>query len=214
MLTVNVKVCDNILERFDTNAEDLAVGDYVIVETDTGSEWGVAVSAPAEKKQNSKDNAMVLRKADEKDIRQINILLKSAVYAKAKATELIEKLKLEMHIISAYYNFDAGKVTIYFSAEQRVDFRELVRTLASALRTRIELHQIGPRDEVKIKGALASCGCECCCKRFAHEYPDVTVKMAKNQNIALNPDKINGMCGRLKCCLCYEENTYAESEAK
>jgi cell fate regulator YaaT (PSP1 superfamily) len=118
-----------------------------------------------------------------------------------------------MHIISAHYNFDASKVTIYFSADQRVDFRELVRALSSALHTRTELRQIGARDEVKIKGALATCGCECCCKKFAHEYPDVSIKMAKNQNIALNPDKINGMCGRLKCCLAYEDDNYRNGNA-
>jgi cell fate regulator YaaT (PSP1 superfamily) len=193
-----------IPEKFDTNEENLAVGDNVIVESDTGAEWGVVVSSPVAKKSNAHDNAVILRRADEKDEKQIALLKKSAVFATAKATELAEKLKLDLKIISAHYRFDASHVIIYFSADKRVDFRDLVRNLAGALRTRIELRQIGVRDEVKLFGALGCCGCECCCKRFAHDYPDVNIKMAKEQGLALNPDKLNGMCGRLKCCLSYE----------
>ena len=206
MQTVNIKVCDGTgAMKFDTDIEKLAVGDYVIVEFETGAEWGSVASEPVTKKQNSRDNAMVLRKADEKDERQIALLQKSASYAKQKAAELSEKLKLDMKIISAHYSFDASKVVIFFSADQRVDFREFVRTLAGTLRTRIDLRQIGMRDEVKMTGGLGPCGQECCCKRFCHTYPDVSIKMAKDQNIALNPDKINGVCGRLKCCLSYED---------
>jgi cell fate regulator YaaT (PSP1 superfamily) len=212
MQTLTIKICDNTPAKFDTELEDLAVGSYVIVETDAGSEWGVVISSPAPKAANARSNAMVLRRADVKDERQIALLLKSAVYAKAKCTELVEKLKLEMKVISAHYNFDASKVLIYFSADSRVDFRELVRQLGGALRTRVELRQIGVRDEVKIKGGFGTCGCECCCKRFCRDYPDVSVKMAKNQNIALNPDKINGICGRLKCCLSYEDDNYRDGK--
>jgi cell fate regulator YaaT (PSP1 superfamily) len=214
MQTLTIKVCDNQAAKFDADDENLTVGDYVIVESDTGSEWGVVASAPTEKRATAKENAQVLRKADAKDEKQIALLLKSAVYAKAKCGELVEKLKLDMKVISAYYNFDASKVTIYFSAEQRVDFRELVRQLSGTLRTRTELRQIGARDEVKIKGAVGTCGCVCCCKKFWNEYPEVSIKMAKNQGIALNPDKINGMCGRLKCCLSYEDDNYTDGKIK
>jgi len=207
MQTINVKICGmDQMSKFDTNIEKLKSGDYVIVEFETGAEWAVVASEPINKKPGSKANAMVLRKADDKDERQIALLQKSAMYAKQKATELAEKLKLDMKIISAHYSFDASKVTIFFSADGRVDFREFVRMLAGTLRTRIDLHQIGSRDEVKITGGLGPCGQECCCKRFANDYPEVSIKMAKNQNIALNPDKINGVCGRLKCCLSYEDD--------
>lgn len=212
MQTLTVKICDNIPFQFDTELDDLKVGTYVIVETDAGSEWGVVASSPIPKRANAKDNAMVLRSADAKDEKQIALLLKSAVYAKTKCTELIEKLKLDMKVTSAHYNFDASKVMIYFSADQRVDFRELVRQLGGTLRTRVELRQIGARDEVKVKGGFGTCGCECCCKRYCREYPEVSVKMAKNQNIALNPDKINGICGRLKCCLSYEDHNYRDGK--
>jgi cell fate regulator YaaT (PSP1 superfamily) len=207
MQTINVRICDNSqTTKFDTETDGLSVGDFVIVETETGAEWGIAASSPTEKRQNAKANNMVLRKADKKDEQQIALLLKSAVFAKQKAIECAEKFKLPMKIISAHYSLSAGHVTVYFSAEQRVDFRELVRTLAGTLRARIELRQIGVRDEVKIKGALGTCGCECCCRRFCRNYPEVNIKMAKQQNLSLNPDKINGMCGRLKCCLSYEDN--------
>jgi cell fate regulator YaaT (PSP1 superfamily) len=194
--------------KYDTNLTDLAAGDYVIIETNIGSEWAIVASPPVSKKNNAKDNAMVLRRADDKDMKQINLLIKSAPYAKQKAAETAERYKLDMKIISAHYTFSADKIIIYFSADSRIDFRELVKNLAGILRARIELRQIGSRDEVKIKGAIGCCGCECCCKRFLNEFPDSTIKMAKTQNIALNPDKINGMCGRIKCCLSYENDEY------
>lgn len=209
MKTYNVRVCDyNQTTKFDADIEDLQPGDYVIVEAETGAEWGVIATAGVIKKRNGKENAHILRKATGKDKSQIELLIKSAHYAVQKATELVAKLKLDMKIMSAHYTFDAAKVVIYFAAEQRVDFRELVRTLAGALRTRIELRQIGARDEVKAMGGMGPCGQECCCHRFCHNYPDVSIKMAKKQNIALNPDKINGVCGRLKCCLSYEQDKW------
>lgn len=209
MFTYNVRVCnDTQTTKFDSELTDIAVGDYVIVEAETGAEWGVVAAAGVAKKPHAPENAHILRTANAKDQSQIKLLLSSAVHAQNKATELAEKLKLDMRIISAHYSFDAAKVVIYFTADQRVDFRELVRNLAGALRTRIELRQIGTRDEVKAMGAMGPCGQECCCKRFCHSYPDVSIKMAKQQNIALNPDKINGICGRLKCCLSYESEKW------
>ncbi len=206
MQTVNVKISEQSQPtKFDTELIELKVGDYVIVETEYGADWGVIASEPVEKKKNAPSNAMVLRKADDKDNSKIKILKNSADYAIKKTTELIEKFKLQMNIISAHYSLDASKVIIFFSAEARVDFRELVKTLAGALHARIELRQIGSRDEVKMTGGLGPCGQECCCKRFCHNYPEVSIKMAKNQRISLTPEKINGVCGKLKCCLSYEE---------
>ncbi len=205
MFTYNIRVCnDTQTTKFDSELSDLTVGTHVIVEAETGAEWGVVASTGVTKKPHASENAHILRVANTKDQSQIKLLINSALHAQNKAIEMAAKLKLAMNIMSAHYTFDASKVVIYFTAEQRVDFRELVRNLASALHTRIELKQIGNRDEVKAMGALGPCGQECCCKRFWHSYPDVTIKMAKQQNIALNPDKINGVCGRLKCCLSYE----------
>lgn len=209
MFTYNIRVCnDTQTTKFDSELSDLTVGTHVIVEAETGAEWGVVASTGVTKKPHASENAHILRVANTKDQSQIKLLINSALHAQNKAIEMAAKLKLAMNIMSAHYTFDASKVVIYFTAEQRVDFRELVRNLASALHTRIELKQIGNRDEVKAMGALGPCGQECCCKRFWHSYPDVTIKMAKQQNIALNPDKINGVCGRLKCCLSYESEKW------
>ena len=191
--------------KFDTDIEDLKTNEYVIVETPSGAEWGQVADDGLSKHKHEPNHAQIFRRATTKDQSQINLLLKSAQFAKDKATTLAGELKLDMKILSAHYTFDASKVVIDFSADQRVDFRELVRKLASILHTRIELRQIGARDEVKALGALGPCGQECCCKRFCHNYPDVSIKMAKEQNLSLTPEKINGVCGRLKCCLSYEQ---------
>lgn len=205
MKTYHVRVFNQAqTTKFDSDIEDLKPNEYVIIETPTGAEWGVVANEGTIKKNHEPNHAQIFRRATTKDQSQINLLLKSAQFAKDKATDMASQLKLDMRVMSAHYTFDASKVVINFSAEQRVDFRELVRNLASALRTRIELHQVGARDEVKAMGALGVCGQECCCKRFCHSYPDVSIKMAKQQNLSLTPEKINGICGRLKCCLSYE----------
>ena len=205
MKTYHVRVFNQTqTTKFDSDILDLKPNEYVIVETDTGSEWGVVADEGVDKKNHEPAHAQILRRATTKDQSQINLLLKSAEFAKEKAATMAEQLKLDMRIMSAHYTFDASKVVINFSAEQRVDFREMVRNLASALRTRIELHQVGARDEVKAIGALGPCGQECCCKRFCHNYPDVSIKMAKEKNVSMTPDKLNGVCGRLKCSLSYE----------
>ena len=209
MRTYNVRVFNQAqTTKFDCEIPDLKPNEYVIVETATGSEWGVVANDGVDKKKHEPAHAQIFRRATAKDQNQINLLLKSAEFAKEKATSMAEQLKLDMKIMSAHYTFDASKVVIDFSAEQRVDFRELVRNLASALHTRIELRQIGARDEVKAIGALGPCGQECCCKRFCHSYPDVSIKMAKQQNLSLTPEKINRICGRLKWCLSYEREKW------
>lgn len=209
MRTYHVRVFNETqTTKFDSDITDLKPNEYVIVETPSGAEWGVVANEGVDKKNHEPNHAQIFRRATAKDQSQINLLLKSAQFAQEKAATLAEQLKLDMKIMSAHYTFDASKVVIDFSAEQRVDFRELVRNLASALRTRIELRQIGARDEVKAIGALGPCGQECCCKRFCHNYPDVSIKMAKQQNLSLTPEKINGICGRLKCCLSYEREKW------
>ena len=209
MRTYHVRVFNETqTTKFDSEIPDLKPNEYVIVETATGAEWGVVANDGVDKKKHEPEHAQIFRRATAKDQSQINLLLKSAEFALEKATAMANQLKLDMKIMSAHYTFDASKVVIDFSAEQRVDFREMVRNLASALHTRIELRQIGARDEVKALGALGPCGQECCCKRFCHNYPDVSIKMAKQQNLSLTPEKINGICGRLKCCLSYERDKW------
>ncbi|MCL2228791.1 MAG: stage 0 sporulation protein [Firmicutes bacterium] len=213
MQTVNIRIADlNPSQKFDTDFA-LEPGDQVIVETATGAEWGVVESKPFAAHPNSR-LTQVLRIADDTDRKTINKLITSADYAIRIANEKIEKYKLPMKLLSASYNFDASKVVIQFMADNRVDFRELVKDLAYSLRTRIELRQVGPRDEVKFLGALGPCGMPCCCVRFKNDFDNITIKMAKNQNIALNPNRINGVCGRLLCCLGYENDHYTETQNK
>jgi len=212
MKTVSVNIGGNAPgSKFDTEANNLQIGDKVIVETANGAEWGVVATAPSQSK--GKPNNLILRKADAQDERTIKGLVAAASNALKATEERIAKYKLPMKPLSAHYTMDGSKVLIHFFSENRVDFRELVKDLAYTLRARIELRQVGPRDEVKIVGAMGPCGMQCCCARFARAgerggAEPVNIKMAKNQNISLNPQKINGMCGRLLCCLSYENEHY------
>jgi len=210
MKTVSVNIGGNSPgTKFDTLI-DLNVGDKVIVETANGSEWGVVATTPVPNRKG-KSNNLILRKADAQDERAINDLVTAAEKALEIAAKLIEKHKLDMKLLSAHYTMDGSKVLIHFYSDNRVDFRELVKELAFTLKTRIELRQVGARDEVKIIGSMGPCGMECCCSRFRGGFESVTIKMAKNQNISLNPQKINGMCGRLLCCLAYENDHYTKT---
>jgi cell fate regulator YaaT (PSP1 superfamily) len=207
--TVSIKIGNtNPPQKFDTNI-DVKIGDRVIVETPDGAGWGVVESAPREARGKN-DNNLVLRIADAQDNKTIDKLLTSATHALRITNERVEKYKLNMKPLSAAYAFDGNKVVVQYYADQRVDFRELVKDLATSLRTRIELRQVGPRDEAKIIGCMGVCGMECCCKRYLNNFDNVSIKMAKNQNISLQPSKINGVCGRLLCCLGYENEHYAE----
>jgi len=211
--TVNIRLGDtNPPQKFDTNI-DLKVGERVIVETANGAEWGITDSEPATPRGNRQHN-QVLRVADANDNKTIDKLVTSAVHAMRITGEKIAKYNLDMKLLSAHYTMDSNKIIIQFYSENRVDFRELVKDLAYTLRTRIELRQVGARDEAKIVGAIGQCGMECCCKRYIEEFDNITIKMAKNQNISLNPQKINGMCGRLLCCLGYENQYYADMQEK
>jgi cell fate regulator YaaT (PSP1 superfamily) len=211
--TVNIKIGDNNPpQNFDTDI-DLDIGDKVIVETANGAEWGVVDSKPRTPKGN-KENNKVLRTADTNDLKLIEKLVISAKHALRIAGEKIEKYRLDMKLLSAHYTLDCNKIIVQFFSENRVDFRELVKDLAYTLRTRIELRQVGARDEAKIIDTLGPCGMQCCCSRYLDNFDNITIKMAKNQNISLNPQKITGMCGRLLCCLAYENQHYAEMQEK
>lgn len=187
-------------------------GDHVIVETARGVEYGTVVCAPKEVEEDKVFQPLkaVLRVATERDDEQERANKKKEKEAFHICLEKIRKHNLEMKLIDAEYTFDNNKVLFYFTADGRIDFRELVKDLASVFKTRIELRQIGVRDETKILGGMGSCGRPLCCHTHLSEFIPVSIKMAKEQNLSLNPTKISGVCGRLMCCLKHEEETYEE----
>ena len=187
-------------------------GDQVIVETARGVEFGNVVMGPKEVKDEEITQPLktVIRLATEDDRRVEEKNRKKEKEAFQICLEKIHKHGLEMKLIDAEYTFDNNKVLFYFTADGRIDFRELVKDLAAVFRTRIELRQIGVRDETKIRGGIGICGRELCCPTYLSEFAPVSIKMAKEQNLSLNPTKISGVCGRLMCCLTNEEETYEE----
>ena len=191
-------------------------GDGVIVETARGVEYGKVVIEVSEVDESSIVSPLkpVLRKATKKDEDIVKEHESKVSWIIDVAVKEIEKAGLDMKIVDAEYPFDNSKIIIYFTAPNRIDFRELVKSLATVLKQRIDLRQIGTRDETKILGGIAPCGRVCCCKSFLPDFKKVTIKMAKNQGLSLNPAKISGLCGRLMCCLEYENEPYAEAYKK
>ena len=191
-------------------------GDHVIVETARGIEFGTVVMPPTEMEETKVVQPLkpVLRLATEKDIEQEASNKVKEKEAFQVCLEKIKKHKLEMKLIDAEYTFDNNKVLFYFTADGRIDFRELVKDLAAVFKTRIELRQIGVRDETKIVGGIGICGRPLCCHTYLSEFAPVSIKMAKEQNLSLNPTKISGVCGRLMCCLNNEEDIYEELNRK
>lgn len=185
-------------------------GQQVIVETTRGIEFGNVVIGPKEVEDDQITQPLksVIRLATNEDRRIEERNREKEKEAFQICLEKIRKHKLEMKLIDAEYTFDNNKVLFYFTADGRIDFRELVKDLAAVFRTRIELRQIGVRDETKIRGGIGICGRELCCHTFLSEFAPVSIKMAKEQNLSLNPTKISGVCGRLMCCLKNEEDTY------
>lgn len=195
---------------FDPKDLKLPVGSHVIVETARGVEYGTVMTAP---KGVTDDEVVqplkpVIRAATPEDDKAEAKNREKERQAYKICLEKIQKHGLEMKLVEAEYTFDNNKLLFYFTADGRIDFRELVKDLASVFRTRIELRQIGVRDETKILGGIGICGRELCCHTFLSEFAPVSIKMAKEQNLSLNPTKISGVCGRLMCCLKNEEETY------
>lgn len=201
---------------FDPLKFDIKKGDNVIVETARGIEFGTVVGDPKEVEDDKVIQPLkpVLRIANEKDKEQEAANKIKEREAFKICLEKIRKHKLEMKLIDAEYTFDNNKVLFYFTADGRIDFRELVKDLAAVFKTRIELRQIGVRDETKILGGIGICGRPLCCHTHLSEFVPVSIKMAKEQNLSLNPTKISGVCGRLMCCLKHEEETYEELNRK
>ena len=197
---------------FDPVDFELETAMHVIVETARGIEMGTVLIPPKSVEDDKVVQPLkpVLRVATDEDEKKIEINKEKEKDAFAICKEKIIKHGLEMKLIDAEYTFDNNKVLFYFTADGRIDFRELVKDLASVFRTRIELRQIGVRDETKIRGGIGICGRPLCCHTYLSEFAPVSIKMAKEQNLSLNPTKISGVCGRLMCCLTNEEETYEE----
>ncbi|HOQ75952.1 MAG TPA: stage 0 sporulation family protein [Thermoclostridium sp.] len=195
---------------FDPGDHDIQLGDMVIVETARGVECGKVVIAKREVPEEEVVLPLksVIRKATEEDLEHVEENKQKEVEAFSICLEKIKKHGLEMKLIDVEYTFDNNKILFYFTADGRVDFRELVKDLAAVFRTRIELRQIGVRDEAKMMGALGACGRPLCCSSHLSEFHPVSIKMAKEQALSLNPSKISGTCGRLMCCLKYEQDNY------
>ena len=186
-------------------------GDTVVVEVDRGTDYGQVATDPVLAEHADPSVKKIVRQATEKDLRQIDENRSKAKDASRTCGRKIGEHKLEMKLVGAEYAFDRSKMLFYFTAEGRVDFRELVKDLAKVFKARIELRQIGVRDEAKMLGGFGPCGRELCCCRFLRDFEPVTIKMAKDQNLSLNPPKISGLCGRLMCCLSYEHKFYKET---
>ena len=197
---------------FDPLQYDIKRGDHVIVETARGIEYGTVVSGVHEVNDENVVQPLkaVIRIATERDMEQEAANKIKEKEADKICLEKIHKHGLEMKLIDAEYTFDNNKVLFYFTADGRIDFRELVKDLASVFKTRIELRQIGVRDETKMMGGIGICGRPLCCHSYLSDFVPVSIKMAKEQNLSLNPTKISGVCGRLMCCLKNEEETYEE----
>ncbi len=199
---------------FDPGEIDIPKDDFVIVETVRGVEFGKVVTA---RKQVGENDVVlplkrVLRIADAKDRLIVDENKAAAEEAYHICCKKVEEHKLDMKLVDVEYTFDRNKVVFFFTADGRVDFRDLVKDLASIFRTRIELRQIGVRDEAKMLGGIGPCGRMLCCSTFLGDFEPVSIKMAKDQNLSLNPTKISGLCGRLMCCLKYENDEYESAK--
>lgn len=201
---------------FEPASIDLQVNDQVVVETARGLEMGQVAIAPRQVLASEIQEPLkpVLRKATPEDIQRCQELEAMEREALVECGKLIDTLNLQMKLLGAEYSLDGGRLTLYFSSVERVDFRELVRDLAHRLRVRVEMRQTGPRDEARLVGGCGRCGRPLCCASFLSDFAPVAMKMAKEQGLPLNPMKISGVCGRLMCCLGYENEQYREMRGK
>ncbi len=200
------------LYNFLAGDRDLRRGERVLVESEAGARVGTVEIEPHEPAQTIDLSQLrpIIRIASDHDFYLEKENISREANARRMCVERIRERRIQMKLVNADYTFDGRKVTFYFVAEGRVDFRDLVRDLANTLRVRVEMKQIGARDETKVTGGLGPCGRELCCSSWLRDFEAVTVKMAREQGLALNPSRLAGMCGRLKCCLRYEYATYVE----
>lgn len=213
MKIVGVKLSKGArVHYFQTRDLELEKGDVVVVNAEKGIAIGTVVSSPRQERLRlfKRSFQEVVRKATAEDVETRERFREKEKDAFELCRQLIGELELPMKLVGAEYLFNASKVIFYFTAERRVDFRELVRKIAANLKTRIEMRQIGVRDEAKMIGGVGCCGQALCCSTFLDDFEFVSIKMAKEQNLPLNPAKISGQCGRLMCCLSFEVDTYQE----
>ncbi len=201
---------------FDPAGLDLKMNDPVVVETTRGQELGHVSIAPTQIEDSALEEPLkpVIRKGEEADVARAREFEAREKNVLEECEKLVKKLELPMKLLSAEYSFDGSHITVYFSAESRVDFRRLVRELNSIFKTRVELRQVGSRDEAKLIGDFGRCGRPLCCATFMNEFSPVSIRMAKEQNLPLNPMRISGVCGRLLCCLGHESELYREMKEK
>ena len=211
-MVVGIKLGDNgKTYYFNANGFNLKVGDNVIVETEKGLQFGnVATTSVDESKNSNLEYKNVIRIANKNDYKKHMNNVRDAERALVKCNDKIQQYGLDMRIIDASYTFDREQLIFRFVSDNRVDFRQLAKDLGSIFKTRIELRQVGIRDKAKEIGGIGPCGRKLCCNNFLTEFDSVSINMAKNQNLSLNPTKINGVCGRLLCCLKYENDNYTE----
>lgn len=197
---------------FGTHSDGYVYGDYVVVETIRGIELGEIISEPRDAAviDHALELKPILRKATREDLANFERNKDLAKEAIVKCNDAIKKCKLDMNLISAEYTLDRSKIIFVYVADERVDFRDLLKELAMVFKCRIELRQIGPRDKAKIIGGIGPCGQETCCSRFLSDFDVVSINMAKNQLLALNIQKLSGQCGKLMCCLKYEDSNYKQ----
>jgi cell fate regulator YaaT (PSP1 superfamily) len=207
IVSIRFKTASKIYD-FESSGLELKAGNTVIVEVDKGLGMGVVVDTHSRRRPGNRKLKKVIRKADEVDMERAAFNSEREKTAFNICKEKIDRYKLPMKLVKVEYLFDSSKAIFYFTSETRIDFRELVKSLASKFHTRIEMRQIGVRDEAKMIGGLGPCGRMLCCAAFLSDFEPVTIKMAKEQNLALNPVKISGICGRLMCCLSYEYDAY------
>lgn len=203
---------NNKAYTFGSNSKDFNIDDAVVVETARGVELGYLSTSSRNFSEEKVigDLKPIMRKASQYDLDAYDKNQDDSIDALKICAELVKELKLDMKLISADYTLDRSKIIIVYVSDERVDFRELVKELASNLHTRIELRQIGPRDKAKMVGGIGQCGLETCCSKFLNGFDVISINMAKNQLLALNIPKLSGQCGKLMCCLKYEDEDYKE----
>lgn len=197
---------------FSPNKNELKKGDMVLVETDKGNDIGLVVTEKESVDVSTLVDSLknVIRVATEKEVKDAEKNNEIAKGYLPEVVDIVKKMGLDMKVLSVESNFDMSRLTVNFTAEERVDFRALAKRLAEKYNKRVELRQVGPRDAVKILGGIGPCGKECCCSQGVGYCDHVSIKMAKNQNLSLNPNSISGLCGKLLCCLSYENENYVE----
>lgn len=211
---ISVKFRDDGKEYyFKSNGQNVKKDEYVIVESALGQDIVKVLSVKTiDEKNFSQEIKPIIRVASKDDLRKKEYLENKEKTVLKQAKQIIEKHKLEMDLIKVHCLFDNSKIVFIYTAEGRVDFRELIKEFASVFKAKVELRQIGVRDETKMCGGLGPCGKEVCCKQFLNDFGKVSIKMAKNQNLTLNPASISGLCGRLMCCLAFENEHYVETQ--